>query len=135
MIKSYAHVCISARDLDESAAFYIRGLGLEHVFDFYRGKRKVGTYLALPDGSFLEIFEKPDMNPVNEGIRHFCFLTDSIDEVIRECSALDIECSPKIKAADGTFQTWVTDPSGNRIELHQYTDDSAQTTKKDVRLE
>ena len=33
---------------------------------------------------------------------------------------------PKKRGVDGTWQCWLTDPDGTKIELFEYTEDSAQ---------
>lgn len=36
---------------------------------------------------------------------------------------------------DGAWQAWITDPSGVRIELMQYSEDSSQFSGKPVNLD
>ena len=40
--------------------------------------------------------------------------------------AQGVESTEMELGGDGAWQAWITDPDGNRIELHQYTDASLQ---------
>ena len=52
---------------------------------------------------------------------------DDIDETIRALKEAGVEISDAKLGADGSLQAWLTDPEGNRIELHQFLTDSLQT--------
>lgn len=126
MIKRLAHVCIHASDLNKTVDFYHGKIGLPIVFRFHREGVLMGVYFALGHQTYLEAFEKPDLEVVNTGISHFCLEVDDIDGFIREVTSHGVECTEKKLGCDQSWQTWLQDPDGNRFEIHQYTDASAQ---------
>lgn len=98
------------------------------------------VYLEWMDGYFIELFNevtahvdnKPD--PVNNyGYTHFAFVVEDIkafrqmlkEKGVEEC--IDVEPQPSI---DGNINMWIHDPDGNRMEIQQYTEISAQKTGK-----
>ncbi len=126
MFTRIAHVCLFARDLEQSVAWY-RKLGFETVFRFARNGSDYGAYLALADRSFIEIFQDPNLGPVvNNGIAHFCLETDDIDAVVAQLTERGVAVTPKKLGVDNTWQVWLEDPTGNRFEVHQYTPASTQ---------
>ena len=128
MFKRIAHVCLGARDLERSVAWYEK-LGFRQLFDFTRAGHRFGVYMKLAEGSFIEIFEDPGMGEVvNNGILHFCLETDDLDRLTAALAERGVDFSPKKLGVDGTWQIWLEDPDGNRFEVHQYTLDSAQHT-------
>ncbi len=54
--------------------------------------------------------------------------------LLKNLDKAGIAHSEKTMGSDHTYQFWVTDPDGNRIEIQQYTDRSAQITGLDVGL-
>ena len=54
--------------------------------------------------------------------------TDNIDAVRDRLIEKGYEVGEKKLGADHAYQAWVTDPSGVRIEFHEYTDKSTQLT-------
>ncbi|MFA7231540.1 MAG: VOC family protein [Victivallaceae bacterium] len=135
MIKKIAHVCIAALNLAEVEKFYCAGLGFEKAFDFIRDGKVFGFYLKTADNSFIEVFRQ-DTLPVNENcvIRHICLETDDLDQLARHLKKLGYEVTDKRLGADRSWQIWVTDPSGVKIEFHQYTPESSQVTGKNCIL-
>lgn len=71
----------------------------------------------------------------NGPIRHFCLEVDDIEQVRRRLTENGYEVTDKKLGADQSWQLWTTDPSGVRIEFHQYTDRSSQVTHEDCMLE
>jgi catechol 2,3-dioxygenase-like lactoylglutathione lyase family enzyme len=126
VFKRIAHVCLGARDLERSIAYY-RNLGFEELFRFTRKGRQFGVYLKIADGNFIEIFEDPAMGPVvNNGILHFCLETDDLDALMAALAERNVSFTPKKLGVDDTWQIWLEDPDGNRFEVHQYTPASRQ---------
>ena len=97
-------------------------------------------YLEWMDGYFIELFNevtahvenKPD--PVNNyGYTHFAFVVDDMEEFCRMLKEkggekyIDLEPQPSL---DGNINMWIHDPDGNRMEVQQYTEISAQKTGK-----
>ena len=124
MIKQLAHLCLHTQDLDATLAFYSDALGLEKAFDFERQGKPFGYYLKLGANTFLEVFEG-DPGAVGN-INHLCLETDDLDATLARLGEHGIAFTDKKLGADRSWQSWITDPSGVRIELHQYTDQSAQ---------
>jgi catechol 2,3-dioxygenase-like lactoylglutathione lyase family enzyme len=126
MFKRIAHVCLNVKDLDRSIAWYEK-LGLRPLFDFTRGGKRFGVYMKIAEGSFIEIFEEPELGPVvNNGLAHFCLETDDIDAVMASLTERGVAFAPKKLGVDNTYQIWLEDPDGNRFEVHQYTPASTQ---------
>jgi catechol 2,3-dioxygenase-like lactoylglutathione lyase family enzyme len=126
MIKQLAHICIRTADLERSEAFYCKALGMEHFFDFERNGARFGYYLKAGANSFIEIFKG---DPGQEGnIRHVALEVDDIDALIDRLRRHAAPVSDKKLGADQSWQAWTEDPSGVKIELHQYTPQSAQRT-------
>ena len=128
MIKGLAHICFTAGDLDASEAFYRDKLGFAHGFDFVRddGTRS-GVYLHVGGRNFLELFEGSLGEPA-EGrtYRHFCLEVDDLAGTVETLRSRGVEVSDPARGTDRSLQAWLSDPDGNRIELHQYTAESKQ---------
>jgi catechol 2,3-dioxygenase-like lactoylglutathione lyase family enzyme len=126
MFTRIAHVCLTAKDLQRSVAYYEK-LGLGILFRFTRKGSEFGVYMKLSDGNFVEIFEDPNLGPVvNNGIAHFCLETDDIDAVMGQLTERGVPFTPKKLGVDNTWQIWLEDPDGNKFEVHQYTPTSTQ---------
>ncbi len=69
-----------------------------------------------------------------KGFAHFCLETDDIDEVARRLADNGYPVTEKKLGADQSWQVWTKDPSGVRIEFHQYTPKSSQRTHQDCIL-
>lgn len=131
-VKQVAHVCIFARDLEETARFYAEALGMRKAFNFTREGRVFGFYLDAGGRSHVEVFENAEARySRRDQISHFCLEVESIDDAVAHIRALGIEITDKKKACDDTWQAWTEDPNGVRIELFEYTAQSAQFTGGD----
>ncbi len=130
MIKGIAHVCFTVGDLDASVAFYVDKLGLKPAFDFLneRGER-FGVYLQAGNRTFVELFTGDPAPPAKgQAYRHFCLETDDIQATVSRLRARGAEVTDPEMGSDGSWQAWLGDPDGNRIELHQYTPGSKQAS-------
>ncbi len=128
MIIGMAHACFVVSDLEQALAFYRDGLGLTEAFDFVNdaGQRH-GIYLHLGGRNFIELFAgNPDRPAENQSYKHICLEVDDLDATVTAMRARGIEVSDPKLGRDQSWQAWVTDPDGNRIELHQYTPESWQ---------
>ncbi|MBI4556394.1 MAG: VOC family protein [Candidatus Hydrogenedentes bacterium] len=136
MIKRLAHVCIGATDLDATERFYCSGLGLKKAFDFIRGGKTVGFYLEVAENSYIEVFRQDELQPnAKFPISHMCFEVHDIDPVRRHLTAQGYAVTEKKLGADHSWQAWTADPSGVRIEFHQYTEKSTQLTGENCILD
>lgn len=129
MISRIAHVCIIARDLEETERFYCGALGMKAGFDFRRGDERVGFYLEAGGGTYIEIF-RGDCGPDAGAspLRHLCLEVDDLDAVKRSLEAHGVSATDKSLPCDHTWQIWCKDPNGVDIEFHQYTPESLQKT-------
>jgi len=128
MITGLAHVCFTVADLEASIAFYQDKLGFSHAFDFINndGKR-FGVYLHIGGRNFIELFEgKLDQPAKGQPYRHICLEVNDIKATASELRSQDVEVSEVKMGSDNSWQAWLTDPDGNRIELHEYTPESKQ---------
>ena len=126
-MKQLAHVCIFAKDLEVTRRFYAEVLGMEVVFNFLRDGEAFGYYLGAGGRSHVEVFLRPeaeygDLNQIN----HFCLEVQSMDEAVAHIRRQGVEVIDKKFGCDDTWQAWVRDPNGVRIELFEYTRESAQ---------
>ena len=136
MIKNLAHVCIMARDLAETERFYCDLLGFERVFDFIREGNVAGYYLKVSGRTYVEVFQSGESTkPEGFPIRHICFEVDDIEATLKRLRDGGYEVTEKKLGADHSWQAWVTDPSGVRIEFHEYTDESSQVTGRNCALD
>ena len=117
-------------------AFYTEQLGMAKAFNFVRADRKIGFYLQAGDTTFLEVFARSEAQDSDLPLlNHFCLEVDDLDLTIQTLNEADVKVSPKKLGADNAWQAWITDPSGVRIELMQYTAGSTQFTGQSVVLD
>ena len=127
-IKQVAHVCIFAHDLEETRRFYEDVLGMDIAFKFLRDGSVFGFYLNAGGRSHVEVFQKDEsqFDETNQ-INHLCLEVVSIDAAIEHVKSRGVDPTrPKKLGVDNTYQCWLTDPNGVKIELFEYTDQSAQ---------
>ena len=126
-VTQLAHVCIFANDLAETRDFYRDVLGMEVDFNFTRNGAWYGFYLDAGGRTNVEVFLKPeaeysdrepDQPPLPRGREH--------RRRRRAYPRPRTSMSPRSSACDDTWQAWITDPNGVRIELFEYTGKSAQ---------
>jgi glyoxylase I family protein len=128
VITALAHACFTVSDLERSIHFYRDGLGLVEAFDFTRPTgRRFGLYLHVGGRSFIELFEGQVAAPTEgQSYRHICLEVDDIKATVQTLRERGIEVSEPKLGGDQSYQAWITDPDGNRLELHQYTPESWQ---------
>ena len=132
MIKAIAHICIQTKDLNKTEQFYCTCLGLSKKFNFIREDKVIGYYLQINESNFIEVF-KTDTNS-SEGepqIKHFCLEVQDLDKAIEKIRNCGVSITDKKMGADNSWQAWLADPNGVKIELHQYTDRSCQVVGSD----
>jgi catechol 2,3-dioxygenase-like lactoylglutathione lyase family enzyme len=136
MLKQLAHVCIMSTDLEATERFYCDLFGLKKSFVFYKGDEVFGFYLGLENRTFIEVFFNgntavQDNTPIN----HLCLEVADLDAVIAHVRANHYEITDKKKGCDNTWQAWLNDPSGVRIELFEYTAVSSQFNGQDCQVD
>lgn len=92
------------------------------------------TYLEFADGVFIELFDQigavlsHKAGAIHQNYQHFALIVDDIEstkkDLISKGIKIDIDVSLGV---DGTYQMWIHDPDGNKIEIMQYTENSMQT--------
>jgi catechol 2,3-dioxygenase-like lactoylglutathione lyase family enzyme len=128
MITGLAHVCFTVTDLERAIAFYRDGLGLKPAFDFTDDNgQRYGIYFHVGGRNFIELFQG-ELDPPIEGqsFRHFCIEVDDIEATVETLRERGIQVSEIKMGRDHSYQAWIQDPDGNRIELHDYTSESWQ---------
>ena len=126
-VKQIAHVCIFAHDIEVTRAFYQDVLGLDTQFNFLRDNKQFGFYLNAGGRSHVEVFQKSDSAYGDQNsITHFCLEVENLDAAIAHIKSKGVDVTAKKFACDDTYQAWIRDPDGVRIELFEYTAKSAQ---------
>lgn len=128
MITGLAHVCFTVADLEASIAFYRDKLGLKSAFDFINDKKeRYGVYLHVGGRQFVELFTaKPSAPTPDQSFKHICLEVDDINATVADLRAKGVQVTDPKFGADQSWQAWLSDPDGNRIELHAYTAKSWQ---------
>lgn len=124
MIKQLAHICIHTNDLKKTLSFYRDALDLEIGFEFEKQGQPFGYYIKLGNTTFIEVF-LGDPGEVGN-IQHVAIQVTNLDALIHRIREHGYEVSDKTLGSDNSWQAWVTDPNGIKIEFHQYTDKSFQ---------
>lgn len=132
IVKQIAHICIFSKDLQQTEDFYTNVLGFNKLFSFTRDGKVFGYYLDAGGDTHVEVFLKTEAEFAETNqINHICFEVINIDDAITHIRAQGVEARDKSNGCDDTWQSWITDPNGVKIELFQYTGDSAQFTGGD----
>jgi glyoxylase I family protein len=127
LVKQVAHVCIFARDLAATEAFWTGVLGMQVAFRFTRNGAPFGFYLDAGGRTNVEVFEKTDSEfSERNQINHICLEVNSLDDAVAAIRAKGVEITEKKLGVDDTWQAWTADPNGVKIELFEYTEKSAQ---------
>lgn len=137
MIRRLAHLCLITTDLERIIGFYRDKLGLTVKFRFAAANQAIfGAYIAAGDTTFVEFFDQQlsalqwggEITPLTAGTRygHFCLEVTGLTEFRKTLLARGVEVGEIREGMDGSYQAWLADPDGNRIELMEYTHGSAQ---------
>jgi catechol 2,3-dioxygenase-like lactoylglutathione lyase family enzyme len=149
-VRALSHTAFNVRDLDAAVAFYADVLGLEKAFEvrvpeffattghpFAALVGEVGiVYIRLGNRNFLELFRSlPDTDPATGGpntfaygFTHICLEVSELTAFVDELRGKGVTIDEEVKLGpDGSYQAWIRDPDGNRIELMEYTPESLQT--------
>lgn len=126
-VKQLAHVCIFAHDLDVTEAFYRDVLGIGVVFRFLKDGRSIGYYLDAGARTNIEVFARAEAAfSERDAINHLCLEVEDMDALLAHLGGLGVPFTAKSFGCDDTWQAWITDPNGVKIELFEYTGRSAQ---------
>jgi lactoylglutathione lyase len=132
-ITGFAHLAITAKDMDKSLDFYTRVLGFKKAFEIKNPKTGAPwiNYLYIGNGQFAELFYNGSVdNPWKEelrGFNHVSLLVDDIHSVVEKIKKEGVEVTGgPMQGGDNNWQAWLKDPDGIRIELMQIVEDSPQ---------
>ena len=107
------HVSINVSDVDAALRFYCDTLGLEQRAD--RPDFTFGGAWLDAGGQQVHLIE--GTTPPGHG-QHFALLVDNLDGTVAELRGRGVEvCDPK--PVGTSRQAFLSDPSGNLIEIHQ----------------
>ncbi|MDR1420255.1 MAG: VOC family protein [Treponema sp.] len=132
-ITGFAHIAITAKDMDKSLDFYTRVLGFKKSFEIKNPKTGAPwiNYLYIGNGQFAELFYNGATdNPWKEELRGFNHVSLLVDDIHSVAERIKKEggvfTSEPVQGCDNNWQAWITDPDGIRIELMQIVEDSPQ---------
>ncbi len=91
-------------------------------------------FIAIGPHQYLELFYTPgqELDPLQElrtkaGYQHLCLEVTDIQAARKACLANGLKPDTEISlGADGSYQFWLTDPDGNRLELMEYAEGAKQ---------
>lgn len=123
MITGIAHACYTVSDLDAAEAFYVQKLGLSKAFDFINDEgKRFGVYIRVGRRTFVELFTgTPQAGESKGSYRHLCLEVDNLKQTVAELRGRGVTVSEPVLGKDQSWQAWIADVDGNRIELHEYT--------------
>ncbi|HVT65876.1 MAG TPA: VOC family protein [Mycobacteriales bacterium] len=107
------HVSINVGDVDEALAFYTQRLGFVERND----RPDFGFPGAWLDAGGQQLHLIEGGTPANVG-QHFAVQVDDIDAAIAELREAGLEVTDAFAVGTGR-QAFLSDPSGNGIELHE----------------
>jgi glyoxylase I family protein len=107
------HVSINVSDVDEALRFYTEVLGLEQRGD--RPDFGFGGAWLDAGGQQVHLIEAPP--PAGMG-QHFALLVEDLAATVAELRERGVEVGDPSPVGT-SLQSFVTDPSGNTVELHQ----------------
>ena len=87
---------------------------------------RYGVFLEVGDGTFLELFHEEEDHGDAGRFRHFALEVEDIEGWAARFRALGQESTVTRGRTDGALGCWVRDPDGNRVELHEYDEESVQ---------
>ena len=121
------HIAVYVKDLEQSRAFYEKYFGATANNQYHNPKTGLRTYfLTFECGGRLEIMSKPELPEVGIngeylGYTHLAFSAGSNEAVDRLTELLRgdgyIVFSEPRTTGDGYYESCVSDPDGNRIEI------------------
>lgn len=149
--KGLMHVAFFTDQMDVIRDFYVNKIGLKEKmvvrykryingrYDAWRKMAQIDPegiciiYFEVVPYQFIEFFPKedgqgehPSFNK-NLGYSHFSIEVEDIFKAKEELIASGVEIDNDIsKGKSETYQMWIHDPDGNKIEIMQFTENSEQ---------
>lgn len=121
------HIAIWTTDLEQLRSFYTKYFDVNSNQKYTNSKKKFESYfLSFTEGCRLEIMQMPtvknqDNNNLFVGLTHFAVSVGSKSKVISLTEEIrkdgyEILSEPRT-TGDGYFESVVSDPDGNKIEI------------------
>ena len=121
------HIALYVDDLEAMKTFYTRHFGATANDQYHNPRTGLRTYfLSFEGGARLEIMQRPEINPRTAGeptlgYSHISFKLGSQEKVDQLTTRLqEVGCpllnGPRV-TGDGYYESVLTDPEGNQIEL------------------
>lgn len=139
MITRLAHPCFFTDDIDSMLAFYSDKLGFPVQFTMnHDDGTPFGWYVDIGHRTFIELFDQKgarkqwggEVGKLTESkhprFQHICLEVEGLEAQRDELIGKGLEVTPIKMGIDNSYQCWITDPDGNRIELMEYTEKSLQ---------
>lgn len=123
------HLAIWTRDLERMKAFYEKYFGTTSNSLYVNQKEQFKSYfLTFDSGARLELMQRPDIKTIPEsdgkqyyGYAHLAISVGSKEKVNQVTNRLKDDGFPVLdgprQTGDGYYESVVTDPEGNRIEI------------------
>ena len=109
------HVQINVADVDAASGFYTDVLGLTRRED----RPDFGVPGVWLDAGDQQVHLMQTSVPPGLG-QHFAILVDDLDATVAELTARGVEVSAPMAVGPHRRQAFLSDPSGNGVELHEY---------------
>ncbi len=122
-----SHIALYTNDLEKMKNYYEKYFSAKSNQKYHNPVTGLETYfLSFADGTRLEIMTKPNLSdnetpPLHIGWAHLAFSTGSKEEVDALTQRLlgdgyTVFSGPRV-TGDGYYESCVSDPDGNQIEL------------------
>ena len=124
-IERMHHIAIISSEKEKMLRFYVDGLGFAVTCCHVRPERHDEIVMLQGHGVVLEVFVDDShpprvTGPEALGLRHLAFLVDDVEAMISHLRACGFEPeSLRTDSFDGKRMTFVKDPDGLPIELHE----------------
>lgn len=121
-----SHVAIYCNNLEKSKDFYVKYFGAACNDKYTNTKGFSSYFLSFDDGTRLELMAhtqlaERDFTDITTGLNHIAFSVSGKENVIQLTDRITTDgyklvCGPRI-TGDGYFESVVSDPDGNKIEI------------------
>jgi lactoylglutathione lyase len=131
LFKQIGHVAFNVRDMDAALGFYRDTLGFDEMFRLHNDEGDLSIiYLRITDTQFLELFPAKGEIPADDRkFSHLCLEVDDLDAIVAELEKRGVAIvSGRTQGKAGSWQAWIADGEGNRIELMEIPADSLHRT-------
>ena len=121
---SFNHVAISVKDVDRSAAFYMKVLKLQEIEN--TASKSKTRWFSLGEGKQLHLIPRPNAEIKTNKAVHFALAIEDITTFIAHLNSLNIEYTDWLGTPskdyirnDGIQQFYFQDPDGYWIEVNE----------------